>query len=152
MKTNQLLLVLFSLLVLAACGPKKEEAAETEATTEELVEWKELDSFHMLMAEVYHPYKDSGNVAPARQMMEQLATEAEKWAAAPLPEKVNNDETKAKLERLKTETRALADEIKNGATDEALGAKLNPLHDLFHEVQEAWYKGGEGHGEHKDHH
>ena len=135
-------------LVFAACGTKKEEAV----TEEEVVEWKELDSFHMLMAEVFHPYKDSGNVAPAKQMMEQLAAEAEKWSAATLPAKVNNDDVKAKLEKLKSETRLLADEIKNGATDEAVGAKLNPLHDLFHEIQEAWYKGGESQDEHGEHH
>jgi PBP1b-binding outer membrane lipoprotein LpoB len=144
MKTKYILALFLGALFFASCGTKKEEAAATE----EAVEWKELDSFHMLMAEVYHPYKDSGNVAPAKQMMEQLATESDKWAAATLPAKVNNEEVKGKLEKLKAETRNLADEIKNGATDEAIGAKLNPLHDLFHEIQEAWYKGGEEHDEH----
>ena len=141
--SNFMMIIFFAILF--ACGSKTEKS---ESEKEAVVEWKELDSFHMLMAEVFHPYKDSGNVAPARQLMENLAVEAEKWSTSSLPEKVNNDDVKAKLERLKVETRTLADEIKNGATDEAIGQKLNPLHDLFHEVQEAWYKGGEDHGEH----
>lgn len=152
MNVRQIFIALLCVVVLASCGAKKEEAkVEGE---EALVEWAELDSFHMLMAEVFHPLKDSGNVAPAKAMMAQLADEAAKWTTAPLPEKVNNDEMKAKLEQLKTDTRALADEIAAGAADEAISAKLYPLHDLFHEIQEAFYKKGDGeeHGDHKDHH
>ncbi len=149
MKTAKSLSALILLLLLISCGTPKEE---TKAQDEALVEWKELDSFHMLMAEAFHPLKDSGNVEPATRMMEQLANEAEKWAAAPLPEKVNTDDMKAKLEKLKTDTRALAEEIKIGTEDDVIGTRLYDIHDLFHQIQEAWYKKGDAEGDHKDHH
>ncbi|GHM98686.1 hypothetical protein WSM22_01760 [Cytophagales bacterium WSM2-2] len=102
------------------------------------------------MAASFHPL-DSGNVAPVKKLASQMADEAASWAAATLPEKVNNDEMKGKLEKLKTDTRALADEIAKGATDESIKQKLTELHEQFHKIMEGW----EGHGhdegeEHKD--
>lgn len=149
MKKGYLLVWALVILFVASCSPKKEEAKADDA----VVEWKELDSFHMLMAEVFHPLKDSGNVEPATRLMGQLADEAEKWAAAPLPEKVNNDEVKAKIEKLKVDTRAFASEISTITDPAVIGTRLHGVHDLFHEIQEAWYKGGSGeHDEHKEHH
>jgi len=119
--------------------------AKKETASEEMEEWKELDSFHMLMAEVFHPLKDSGNVQPAMEKMEELAAEAEKWAAAPLPSKVDNEEMKAKLEKLKTDTRALANEIQDGAPEDQVGTTLYAIHDLFHEIQESWFEDHDHH-------
>jgi hypothetical protein len=129
-----------------ACAPKQEAA--TEAAGEEQADWAELDSFHLFMADMFHPYKDSANLAPIKASAEQFAADAEKWAAAPLPEKVNNDEVRAMLDKLKVDTRALADQVKGGATDEEIGNSLNAVHDHFHKIQEAWYG---GHGEHHEH-
>lgn len=127
-------------LVVVACT-KKEEVAQ-EATTE-ANEWPEMDSFHMVMAEAFHPFKDSTNLAPAKSLAEEMAGEAEKWVTAPLPEKVNTEEVKGLLEKLKTDTRAFADKVKNGVADEELGNDLTALHDGFHGLMEAWHKGGE---------
>jgi hypothetical protein len=106
-----------------------------------------MDDFHVIMAETFHPFKDTANLEPAKTHSEHLAMEAEKWANAPVPEKVNNDEVKAKLQKLKTDTRAFADKVRAGGTDEEIGAQLTAVHDLFHEIQESWYSGG-----HKEHH
>ncbi len=147
MKTNKLLIAL-SFLVAVACSTKQQTA---EAPKEETNDWKEMDSFHMIMAEAFHPYKDSANLAPVKQLAEEMATEAGNWASAALPEKVNNDEVKESLQKLKADTRALADMIKTGADDAALGSSLNALHDSFHAIMEAWHGGGEKHEhEHKD--
>jgi hypothetical protein len=150
-KVNRLIAGWALLLILAvACAPKQEAATETatETATEEQADWAELDSFHLFMADMFHPYKDSANLAPIKASAEQFAADAEKWAAAQLPEKVNNEAVKAMLEKLKTDTRALADQIKAGATDEEIGNSLNAVHDHFHKIQEAWYG---GHGEHHEH-
>ena len=140
-------LVTFSIAV--ACSGDKKEAAEKhehagehEAKSED---WKEMDEFHMVMAESFHPYKDSSNLEPAKAKAVEMAAAADKWASAPLPEKVNNDEVKAKLGQLKTETAAFAETVKS-ADDQKIGESLTSLHDLFHELQETWYGG------HHDHH
>jgi len=134
--------------VLISCSNKKHEGHEQaeEATGQtDSDEWPSMDSFHMVMAEAFHPYKDSSNLEPAKKLAEEIAIEAEKWASSPLPEKVNTEAVKAHLSQLKTDTRSLADQIKGGAADEALGASLKALHDSFHSIMEAWNGAGEGH-------
>jgi hypothetical protein len=112
---------------------------------EEMVEWKEMDEFHMVMADVFHPLKDSGNLEPIRTRAEELAASATKWADAELPEKVDNEKVRGQLQQLKDGTRELADQVKAGAADDDIQSALTGLHDQFHELQEAWYHEGEHH-------
>ena len=124
-----------------ACATKKEEVSGDE----DQAEWQEMDDFHVVMAETFHPYKDSANLEPVRTRASELAKSAEKWATAPLPKKVDNDEMKEKLGQLKMETAALAEQVKS-TDDKAIGDQLTKVHDLFHAIQEDWYG-----GEHHDH-
>lgn len=145
MKTK-LFLAFIWIVVLAACSKKEETQADAEVATEEVNDWAEMDSFHMIMAEAFHPFKDSANLEPAKTLAEEMATEADKWAAATLPTKVDTEDVKSLLAKLKTDTRALADKVKAGATNEELGADLTALHDNFHGIMEAWHKSkGEEH-------
>ena len=136
-------ILVFSLLLLAACSGKEKKSASAE--------WKELESFHKVMADVFHPLKDSGNLAPAKQLASQLASEAERLATSTLPEKINNDEMKSDLEKLKTDSRSLAEEIAKGASDQIVKEKLNALHEQFHKIMEA-ASGGEHHDHEKREH
>lgn len=143
MKNFPLLIFMVCLLGLSSCDKSKSDSKEVTSVDSD--EWKEMDSFHMIMADAFHPYKDSANLAPAKKLAEEMAMEAGKWASAPLPEKVNNDDVRQSLNKLKEDTRALADLIKSGADDSSVGASLNSLHDSFHGIMEAWHKGGENH-------
>ncbi|MBL7846392.1 MAG: hypothetical protein JNL40_02900 [Cyclobacteriaceae bacterium] len=124
-----------------ACSGKKEhsESASSETT------WAAMDAYHLIMAEAYHPLKDSANLAPAKANAEALAEEAEKWAASTFPERVNTDEMMTRVENLKASTRAFADKVKAGASDEELSTALTALHEEFHHIMEAWEG---GHSEH----
>ncbi len=110
-------------------------------------EWPEMDSFHLIMAEAFHPYKDSANLEPVKRLAAEMATEAEKWAAASLPQKVDNGEMKNQLNILKADARAFAEMIEGGAPDETIGSSLTALHDTFHSIMETWHGGGK----HKEH-
>lgn len=148
MKKQVSILSLVAILLLAACTAKKEEStteeiAKTEGT-EKVEEWPAMDAYHFAMAEAFHPFKDSANLEPVKVQAAELAKAADTWVNAPLPEKVNNDDIKAKLQALKTDSDALAVLVSTG-TNEEIGAALTSLHDKFHEIQEAWYGGG-GHG------
>jgi hypothetical protein len=134
-------------LLAFACASKKDNADDKAADQKE---WKEMDEFHMIMAETFHPYKDSANLEPARTKAGELVAAAEKWTSAPLPEKVNNDEMKEKLAQLKTESSAMAQAVSAG-DDKALEEKLTKVHDVFHAIQEAWY-GGDGAHDHGHQH
>ena len=100
-------LILPSLMIcwyaIVGCSGKKESTSA--------VEWPAMNSFHMIMAESYHPLKDSANLEPAKANAELMATEAANWAGVDLPEKVDTDEMKARLEELKKDTRAFADQV-----------------------------------------
>lgn len=128
---------------MAACSRSEKGAEESESTT-----WAAMDAYHMVMADAYHPLKDSANLVPAREGSEGLALEAEKWASSELPDRVNNDDMKARLESLKASSRSFADKVKAGATDEELTPALTALHEEFHQIMEIWEGGGEGHKEH----
>ncbi|MEI9921696.1 MAG: hypothetical protein WDO14_23330 [Bacteroidota bacterium] len=139
-------LVILALLVSFSCSHKEKESDD--------VEWKEMDEFHTVMADVYHPLKDSNNLEPIKKHADELAASASKWKNAELPAKVDNDETKGLLTKLDDGCQDIAKAIKSGATDEEISAKLTSLHDLFHSIMETWYKAGkeEGSEEHHDHH
>ncbi len=143
-----LILLVFALVV--ACTAKKEAESTTEAAVAD-EEWPLMDGFHMVMAESFHPFKDSANIDPAIANAAEMASLAETWSTSELPAKVNNDQVKADLQTLKTETAAFADLVKNGDVV-AIGKSLTNLHDVFHRLQDAWYSGkeeGHDHGDHK---
>lgn len=119
-----------------ACTPK------TESTQEEHIEWKGMDDFHMVMAESFHPYRDSANLDPVKQYAGEMVTLVNSWINDELPAKVNNDEVKELLNDLKEEAEALVDLVEVG-DDEAIGTTLTELHDTFHQLQEAWYEKAE---------
>ena len=146
-KTNSYLLLLLAFVLAVACSGKKENTqAETTAAASDA--WPAMDEFHMIMAESFHPYKDSSNLDPAKANAAEMAKLAEKWASEPLPEKVNSDETKANLAQLKTDAASFVQTVQSGDSTQ-ISQSLTSLHDLFHKLQEAWYGAGkEGH-EHK---
>ncbi|HYG01989.1 MAG TPA: hypothetical protein VD927_06050 [Chryseosolibacter sp.] len=131
-----------------ACGEKKSTTAHEHENESE--EWKEMDDYHMVMAETFHPYKDSADLAPVKAKANDLVASAEKWLNAPLPKKVDNDQMKSKIERLKNESVALRDKVQAG-NDQEIGDNLTKLHDTFHEIQETWYGGGKEHGHDHEH-
>ncbi len=139
------LLLLFVFTIGVACSGKK-GSAEAVAYKDE---WPEMDEFHMVMAESFHPYKDSANIDPAKANAAELARVAEKWADATLPEKVNNDEVKASLVQLKDNAAAFTQVVQSGDTTK-IGESLTNLHDTFHKLQESWYDGSKDRG-HEDH-
>jgi hypothetical protein len=137
--------ILVMMLITLSCSPKQEKAANQND------EWPEMDAFHMTMAEAFHPLKDSGNVEPAIRLIDHLVNDVDKWASSSIPDKVNNDEMKSKLEKLKADIHALAEVIQDGAPEDQIGTTMHTLHDQFHEIMEAWHS-SDAEGEHDEKH
>jgi hypothetical protein len=140
-------IVIVLLLSLTYCSSEKKSTDVQQPEKEPastVVEWKEMDEFHLVMAESFHPYMDSTNLAPAKLNADELARVAEKWATAELPERVNNEEVKKMISTLNVSSQVYLKIVKTN-NDEAIGESLIKLHDLFHEIQDAWYHSAEKH-------
>ncbi len=146
MKTVSTLFSLAAILFVFACG-NKQQHDDHEATAKDSV-WRGMDEFHLVMAESFHPYKDSSNLEPAKKFAHEMDSVAGVWIESARPEKVNTDEVKAKLDKLKADTKLFAEAVKVEA-DSTLAKSLIDLHNQFHALQEAWYS---DHTEHGDHH
>ena len=94
-------------IMLVNCSTKHDHHEQAGAD-----EWPAMDDFHMLMAETFHPYKDSFNLQPIKEKATELEEEAARWAGAPLPERVNNDKVKAELEKQIAEEAEMNERIK----------------------------------------
>lgn len=143
MKRTSLYFSLAFVIALAvACGSKKhEKVADSNA-------WPEMDEFHFIMADSFHPFKDSANLEPAKANAVEMAKVAEKWASAPLPEKVDTEEIKSDIATLKNGADAFIQTVQEGDSVK-IGESLTALHVQFHKLQEAWY--GDGKKEDHDH-
>jgi hypothetical protein len=135
----------FLILSVVACTTKNSEE------TAEYQEWKEMQSFHLLMAEAFHPYKDSANLEPAKGLAKEMADEATKWLGTALPEKVDTEEMKQKLQDLNIGSQDFLKIVSESSADSLIAQSLSDLHHTFHEIQEGWYGAGKK-DEHSDHH
>jgi hypothetical protein len=146
-----LLFVALIAFISFSCSEKSKE--HEEGTAEDDIEWKEMDEFHTIMADVYHPLKDSNDLAPIKKESGNFSAAATTWAQAKLPSKVDNEETKQLLAQLEDGAQALDKMVKEGSADEEIAAKLTSLHDTFHSIMEKWHKAGKEDGaeEHHDH-
>jgi hypothetical protein len=99
--------------------------------------WKEMDAFHLLMMQTWHPASAKNDLAPARARAGALADAARSWAAAPVPKACDTPANRAALKSLDTESRAFAElAAKPATTDAALKASLKALHDRFEPLEE----------------
>jgi hypothetical protein len=147
-------LLLYSVVIIAlsACNPQKTEPAVEEHPEKSSSpdEWKEMDEFHSVMADSFHPYMESKDLGPAKANADKLVTLAGAWANSVPPEKDNNETVKEMLVVLDALARGYLSTVKSG-DDEAIGEALTKVHDQFHEIQDAWYHGEEEEQESESH-
>jgi|SRR5690606_26405288 hypothetical protein len=125
-------------LMINSCASKKEDHEHHDHQTGAGV-WREMDDFHMIMAETFHPYMDSANLEPAKTRANELLASAEQWEASPLPKNVDSESVKSSLRELKSQAATLVRSVQSG-DDNAIGQHLTTLHDTFHAIQEKWYE------------
>ncbi|MDZ7650152.1 MAG: hypothetical protein U5K54_25160 [Cytophagales bacterium] len=140
MKFKLIILLLTITVGFTSCSTKEktEDVQESATASNDPDEWPEMDSFHMIMAEAFHPYKDSANLEPVKRLAVEMALEANNWAATALPAKVDSETVQAKLIQLAEDSQSLAYKIKNSASDDEVGSSLKALHDSFHGIMEIW--------------
>lgn len=92
------------------------------------------EDYHSVMAATFHPAEE-GNLEPVKAQHTALATKADTWNKANLPESLKEKGLDKSLELLAKESKAISELIEKGATDEDIKTAIFALHDRFHEIQ-----------------
>ena len=104
------------------------------ANAQDEPEWKEMEAFHQVMSQTWHPIEE-GNYAPIRERSAEMMAAAEAWKKSEIPAQFKAvKDIKKKLKELATETKELNKEIAKGITDEELKEEMAEMHDLFHDI------------------
>lgn len=96
-------------------------------------EWKEKEDFHIVMSETFHP-SEEGKLEPIKTRIGEMVDAAIAWKNSSIPEGLDSKSIKKNLKKLVTDSKSLRKKINAGASDELITAKLNKLHDLFHDI------------------
>lgn len=97
--------------------------------------WKEMDAFHSTLAATYHPAADKGDFAPLKARATELAAKAKAWAATSAPPACAKPDTKATVDALASASAALAEQVRNGASNDELKAAVGAIHEKFETVE-----------------
>jgi hypothetical protein len=137
----------FVIMAAVGCSGNRQDT-DTQATEDvEETEWPAMDEFHMLMAESFHPFKDSANLEPAKLNAAAMAASASQWLQTSIPKQVDTEEVRDKLKTLSEATAEFVETVQS-SNDELIAGELEAIHDIFHELQEVWYSHTSGHEDH----
>ncbi len=95
--------------------------------------WAEMDAFHTVMSQTFHPAEE-GKLEPIRKRAGEMATTAKQWLDSKPPKIYDLPEIKELLVKLAAESKALAENIAKGASDDQVKKELTALHDRFHDI------------------
>ena len=97
--------------------------------------WKEMDDFHTVMAQTFHPAEE-GKFDPIKKRSGEMIEKAVAWQNSTAPEGYDKKAVKKSLKSLVKGSKELDKLIKENAADTVLKEKLSALHDTFHEIME----------------
>ena len=96
--------------------------------------WKELNDFHMVMAQTFHPMEES-NFLPIKERSGELLAKAIALQSNKIPQSFSTPEIKKAIDELVIGTTDLHKINTKKVKDEVLKEKMEKLHDKFHEIQ-----------------
>jgi hypothetical protein len=97
--------------------------------------WKELDEFHTVMSETFHPAEE-GKLGPIKSRSQEMVDKAMAWVRSTAPEGYDKKTVNASLKELLRSAKELNKLVKANGADKEITDKLTALHDLFHQIVE----------------
>jgi hypothetical protein len=116
-----LFIVAFTLIIHAGAQEKKA--------------WKEMDDFHNVMRETFHPAEE-GHFDPIKTRSLEMADKAVAWKKSIAPEGYDKKSVNVSLDKLVKGAKELDKLVKAKSTDKTIKEKLTGLHNIFHEIME----------------
>jgi superoxide dismutase len=96
--------------------------------------WKELNEFHMVMSQTFHPIEEN-NFTPIKERSGEMLAKAIALKNSKIPTSFNTTEIKKAIDELVTGATELHKINTKKVKDEVLKEKMEKLHDKFHEIQ-----------------
>ena len=97
--------------------------------------WKEMDAFHDVMSETFHP-SEEGNLQPIRTRIDEMLAKAKAWRKSSVPAAYDAKKAKTKLKELEKGIQDLRKTIRSNGSDPDITKQLAELHDTFHYIME----------------
>jgi hypothetical protein len=140
MKYFVVVLVAISLTNCAKKEEPKPQPVEAQKPAPKLEEWAEMEIFHNVMAETFHPMED-GEMKPILTRAQEMADKAKAWQQSTPPARYApvKDSVNFYLAKLAAESQALADIVAKKAKEEDIKKSLTALHDRYHTVSDFCY-------------
>lgn len=107
-------------------------------------EWPQLDAFHKVMAQTYHP-AEKGDFKPIRKRSGELVDVMKALIGTPFPEAYRTAEMKTLLANLEGRVATVHKLVEAKAGNDELMKALTEAHDVFHKVAGLCNEGGEHH-------
>lgn len=105
------------------------------SSAQEKKTWKEMDDFHKVMRETFHPAEE-GHLEPIKTRSQEMLDKAVAWQKSVAPEGFDKKEVDALLDKLVKGARELDKLVKAKSADKMIKEKLTGLHNTFHGIVE----------------
>lgn len=123
--------------------PKKVKEGMHEGNHEEnKSDWKELNAFHNVMSQTFHPM-EAGNFDPIKKQAAELSARAKALESSSIPPAYKNDAVIQDVKTISAGAENLEKIINNGGSDDDIKVALTELHNNFHKLMGACNKEGE---------
>jgi hypothetical protein len=117
-------------IALAAPASAQDHAAHHAARSG----WKELDTYHDLMAATWHPAKEN-DLKPARAKADSLSAAAKAWSESKAPAACDNKAIKDAIAAVVTGSTKVLHLVHGNAPDAELKAAMHDVHERFEVVE-----------------
>ncbi len=128
---------------LVNCAKKEEpkpQHSQTQEPSFKLEEWAEMEMFHKVMAETFHPMEE-GDMKPILTRAQEMADKAKAWQQSTPPARYApvKDSVNFYLAKLVAESQTLADMVAKKAKDDDIRRSLTALHERYHTISDFCY-------------
>lgn len=96
-------------------------------------DWAELDAFHKVMSQTFHPAED-GNMQPIMTRSAELAMSAKTLMKSKVPADLQSKGLKTSMKNLVKQTANLNKMVKKGKPEAEIKTSLFAVHETFHEI------------------
>ncbi len=108
-------------------------AGQTATAQSAMEKWPELNTFHGVMSQTFHPMEE-GNLEPIRKRSGEMYQKATALAKSNIPAEFNKPEMISAVKSLQKGSKNLDKAIRKGASNEEVSKQLVALHDTFHTI------------------